>query len=183
MTTLYFILIFFTLGFVFSAILDRLSKKLFLSLLIISVLGSSFVIFNNRDLYETFKTEINKKDELVNFKTIITVQGVKDIKEEAKKAKKPLFLLFYRETCDHCVKLERTTLAADKIVNKLNEDFISVKVDISEDTNDTKKLIKMYEVEGTPTFIFFDRDGEFDGKDYGYQTEEEFFDTIDLTTD
>ena len=57
------------------------------------------------------------------------IKWAKDFKsgvEEAKKVNKPIYFLSSNHTCRYCIKLKRTTLKDKKIINELNNNFISI---------------------------------------------------------
>ena len=56
------------------------------------------------------------------------VHWAKDFKSaiaQAQKENKPVLFIFSRHTCKYCKILENTTLSNEKVIKKLNKDFIS----------------------------------------------------------
>jgi len=74
--------------------------------------------------------------------------------EDAQKSGKPVMADFYADWCGWCKKLDATTYS-NPAVQKLAEEFISVKIDGDKNENLTVK----YRVTGYPTVIFFDSVG------------------------
>jgi len=69
---------------------------------------------------------------------------------EAKAQDKPLFVYFRSETCGWCKKFEAETFTNQSVIEKLNENFILVSIDVYEQKNETRGL----GVFGTPTSVF-----------------------------
>ena len=119
------------------------------------------------------------------FSTVKYLSELDMIKERAIKENKPLFIYFYKDSCVLCQKLNNITLADATVINMLEKNFISVKVNISDVRNKgTQEIRKKYKVFGAPSFVFYDRYGDKDENAiYGYQEPEEFYDTLDLLID
>jgi uncharacterized protein YyaL (SSP411 family) len=47
----------------------------------------------------------------------------------AKTQDKPVFLYFHADWCTYCTKLKKTTFADRKVLNYLNDNFISIAID------------------------------------------------------
>ncbi|CAA6817123.1 MAG: Cytochrome c-type biogenesis protein DsbD, protein-disulfide reductase (EC [uncultured Sulfurovum sp.] len=117
------------------------------------------------------------------FKNIANIDELKIKQTKAKKQEKPLMIYFYSEYCSLCNKLEATTYKNEKIIKTLAEKYIAVKVNLTDRSNESTLEIKEYfKIFGTPSFIFFDTEGEKVEENilYGYQAPEEFYDTLDL---
>ena len=104
-------------------------------------------------------------------------------KKEAVKNGKALIIYFYKDTCPVCKKLNATTFQDEKVRAELKKDYIAVKVNITDTSDQESQAIqKKFNVFGSPAFVFFDRDGEelVDAMFYGYENPEEFYDTIEM---
>ncbi|AKF25303.1 cytochrome C biogenesis protein [Sulfurovum lithotrophicum] len=129
---------------------------------------------------------------VIDEKNYIPFTLVKDEREldakikEAIKARKLLIIYFYKDTCPVCKKLNATTFQDPKVRAKLKEKYVAVKVNIT-DTSDEKSqaIRKRFNIFGSPSFVFFDRNGKELKNDlfYGYEDPKEFFDTLDIISD
>jgi len=104
-------------------------------------------------------------------------------RKEALHEGKPVVLFFYSDTCSVCKKMKATTLRDPKVRKMLAENFVALRVNITDPSDEESMKIKHhYKVFGTPAFVFIDKKGKVvkDEMFYGYQTAEEFFDTLDF---
>jgi thiol-disulfide isomerase/thioredoxin len=74
--------------------------------------------------------------------------------DEAGGTGKPVMVDFYAIWCGWCKKLDATTYS-NPVIQKLAEEFISVKID----GDKNKDIVAKYRVSGYPTVIFFDSGG------------------------
>ena len=89
----------------------------------------------------------------LNFKVIESISEL-DAVLEANKGKKVL-LDFAADWCTSCKEFEEITFADPAVMAKMNE-FVLVRADVTENTDEQKALSKMYGVFGPPAIIFFD---------------------------
>ncbi len=104
-------------------------------------------------------------------------------RKEALREGKPVVLFFYSDTCSVCKKMKATTLRDPKVRRMLAENFVALRVNITDPSDEKSMKIKHhYKVFGTPAFVFIDKNGKIaeDEMFYGYQTAEEFYDTLDF---
>ncbi len=117
------------------------------------------------------------------FTLINSIKELKIKKDEARKSGKLTIVYFYKDTCPVCKKLNATTFKDIKVIAGLKKYYMALKVNITDSSNkDAKALQKKFNVFGSPSFVFFNKEGK-ELKDelfYGYQDPEEFYDTIDL---
>ena len=148
----------------------------------------------NEDLYNPLKSETpaiitangsaaHRVTSQFPFALVRNMDELKKKQEEAVRNDKFLVIYFYSDTCGVCKKLKATTLKDRKVREILAEEFVAVRVNITGRSNEaTEKIRKKYKIFGTPSFVFFDRSGNEMPEEnfYGYQTPEEFYDTLDL---
>ena len=84
--------------------------------------------------------------------------------DSAKNNNKAIFLHFYAKWCGYCAKMEKESFQDDSIAEYLNENFISIRVDVDKEQNIAEK----YGVFALPTTYFFSSSGEKLGSVPGY---------------
>lgn len=99
------------------------------------------------------------------------------VKEKAKKESKYIFLDLYATWCIPCKVMDSTVYVVDSVGMLMNDRFLSVRVqmDKTDKDNDAVKgwydaaagINKKYSIEGYPTFLFLDPNGEPVHKDMG----------------
>lgn len=81
----------------------------------------------------------------------------------------PIFLHFYADWCRYCVKMAKETFQENTIIEYLNSNFVSIKVNIDKQ----RQLANKYQVRGLPTTFVIDSKGERMGPIPGYLSKEE----------
>ena len=99
-----------------------------------------------------------------NFKTAL---------EKAKTDQRPLMVDFYTEWCGWCKKLDSDTYSDPK-VGDISKNFICVKVDADKNHDDAAK----YQIQGYPTIIFLDYEGNIAERVVGYRNAGDFADVM-----
>jgi protein disulfide-isomerase-like protein len=99
-----------------------------------------------------------------------------DLDNEIKTGKK--LVLFYADWCGHCKKLKP---AWDETAKEFNSDKNNpkmLKVNCGDDNNESKKLMKKYDINGYPTILLFvnGRPMPYDGE----RTEEGFLNALNV---
>jgi len=79
----------------------------------------------------------------------------------AKNKGKKILLDFSADWCTSCKELEDITFADTAVINKMSE-FVLVRVDVTENTDQEKALSKKYGVFGPPVLIFLDENAEIE---------------------
>jgi thiol:disulfide interchange protein DsbD len=149
------------------------------SIIIIS-LGIYFFIGSINTKISFFKLEsknlTEKKQEKINW-----LYDEKKAFEIAKKENKYLMIDFYADWCPSCMELEKFTYTNSEVINKLNNNFISLKIDLTNTDENKNKLIEKYQVVGLPLVLFVSpKKGII--KEYsltGFENPEEFIKRLD----
>ena len=87
--------------------------------------------------------------EKVDFKTYD--KGIKLVKSLNKKA----FIDFHADWCKYCIKMEKEVFTNKKVIEYLNDNFISITVD----TEKEEKVASKYKIKGLPQLYFLMEDG------------------------
>jgi thiol:disulfide interchange protein DsbD len=80
-------------------------------------------------------------------------QAVKDGKGQ------PVMVDFYADWCVTCKEMEKYTFSAPA-VQALLRNAILVKADVTKTTEESKALLKQFQIVGPPAILFFNKDGE-----------------------
>ncbi len=78
---------------------------------------------------------------------------------------------YYADWCVDCVRMEKTTFADPAVTAALRQNFVTLKVDVTDPNDeDGKSLKKRYNVFGPPATLFIDTQGRLleDKNFYGY---------------
>lgn len=90
---------------------------------------------------------------------------------------KPLFIYFYGSNwCgDHCEYMDNVIFKDQRVIDHLNENFVSVKVDITVDMQTQQSYVNKYKLQAIPAYYFQRPNGERITQAYGrIVTAEEF---------
>ncbi|MCZ7392076.1 MAG: thioredoxin fold domain-containing protein [Candidatus Methanoperedens sp.] len=110
----------------------------------------------------------------------LTLKGVKfntnltAALEAAKVQGKPVFVYARSQYCGWCKKFEEETFTNQSVIQTLNENFISVSIDVDKQKNETRN----FRVFGTPTEIFLDSNGTEIKRIPGYTDTETFLNIV-----
>ncbi len=91
-----------------------------------------------------------------NNKSFRIVKNEKEIQNILKNSNKPVILDFSAKWCMSCKELEKDTFDDPKVKDEL-KNFTLLRVDVTSNSNEDKRLMKKYGVFGPPVIIFFDK--------------------------
>lgn len=80
------------------------------------------------------------------------------ILQQAQSENKPVMLDFFAEWCAACHELEEKTYTDAEFI-ELSKQFVLVKLDATEDTEEVQKILTQYNIKGLPTVVFMNRNG------------------------
>jgi thiol:disulfide interchange protein len=93
----------------------------------------------------------------------------------ARAENKPVMVTFYADWCIWCKRFEDTTLADGAVATYLSEKVVSLRLDVD---GDGQELSDRYRVDGLPTILVLDPDGEELGRIPGYLPPAGFLDRV-----
>ena len=103
---------------------------------------------------EAVSSYIYDFDEKIVEKNSVQYEGFEQALQKAKKEHKIIMIKVMTKDCFYCKKMDREVMVENEVVDRLEEDFISVAIDIS-----TTELPLGLKAEFTPSFIFIDENG------------------------
>jgi thiol:disulfide interchange protein DsbD len=80
--------------------------------------------------------------------------------KEVKESDKPVVVDFSKKSCASCRELEAITFPNPAVQAELKR-FTFISIDVTENTQDDKDLLKNFDLFGTPNIIFFDKNNKF----------------------
>lgn len=108
----------------------------------------------SEDELEAVSTYIYDFDEKTVEKNSVQYEGFEQALQKAKKEHKIIMIKVMTKDCYYCKKMDREVMVEQEVVDRLEEDFISVAIDVS-----TTQLPLGLKAEFTPSFIFIDENG------------------------
>ncbi len=122
---------------------------------ILSIISILFFLFNSNALNQLEHTKSNKNKSSSSIE-LIEVSDKEGLNSVIKNANKPVFVDFYADWCITCVRLENTVLKDEKIINLLNKNFLVVKIDLTEISQEEQSLMDEREILAVPYYLFVD---------------------------
>ncbi len=86
--------------------------------------------------------------------------SVARLMKEVKASDKPVVVDFGKDSCTACTELEMITFPDPKVQEQL-KNFTFIKIDLTDNSDDDKALLKEFELFGTPNIIFFGKDNKY----------------------
>ena len=86
--------------------------------------------------------------------------SIERLMKEVKASTKPVVVDFGKKACTSCTELEEITFPHPLVQEQLKH-FTFIKIDLSDNNDADKALLKKYELFGTPNIIFFDKDNKY----------------------
>jgi thiol:disulfide interchange protein DsbD len=72
---------------------------------------------------------------------------------------KPVVLDFYADWCIACKEMEQTTFRDPNVIKMLSSDFVTLQVDVTQNSAEDNKIMQELNVVAPPTLLFFAKDG------------------------
>lgn len=110
------------------------------------------------------------------FKTVKTLDKLNKI---VKNSKKPIMIDFYADWCISCKELDEKTFKNAQVRKRMDR-FNLIRIDVTKNDKEDKKLLKRFNVFGPPAMIFFKNGKELKSlKVVGYKNAQEFAPQLD----
>jgi thiol:disulfide interchange protein DsbD len=118
--------------------------------LLLGVTTSIFLSINSFKQYQ-----LNEKEK-IQFSMVTTEIELNSIIQEANK---PILIDFYADWCIACLEFEKYTFQDMNVRGELNN-FILVKVDVTDFNENDKKIMNRFNIFGPPAIVFFNSNSE-----------------------
>jgi thiol:disulfide interchange protein DsbD len=86
--------------------------------------------------------------------------SIERLEKEVAESDKPVVVDFTKKSCVACTELDEITFPDPRVQERLQK-FTFIKVDLTDNTDADKALLKNYQLFGTPNIIFFDKENNF----------------------
>ncbi|UPT77075.1 protein-disulfide reductase DsbD [Sulfurovum sp. XGS-02] len=86
--------------------------------------------------------------------------SVERLMKEVRESEKPVVVDFGKKSCTACTELEEITFPDPRVQEHL-KNFTFIKIDLTDNTDADKALLKKFELFGTPNIIFFDKTNNY----------------------
>jgi len=86
--------------------------------------------------------------------------SVERLLKEVGESEKPVVVDFGKKSCTACTELEEITFPDPRVKEHLQK-FTFIKIDLTDNTDADKALLKKFELFGTPNIIFFDKENNY----------------------
>jgi thioredoxin-related protein len=118
----------------------------------------------------------------INAQSVNFIDGKwEDVKAKAKAENKYLFVDCYTEWCGFCKMLDKNTFSNAKVAEIMNKNFVSVKIDMEKDYG--INLCMKYRVNGFPTALVFNPEGQLVYRIMGYAEPAQYLELINKALD
>ncbi|MCD6027408.1 MAG: dsbD2 [Solimicrobium sp.] len=154
------------------------SKAFALMLLVLGLFELVGVTRGSKDVFsplDHLSTSVRK--ESVKFLRIRSIPELDNALRQAKSQHKSVMLDFYADWCVACVEMERLTFTDDRVQIKLAQ-MVLLQVDVTENNNDDRALLKRFSLYGPPGMIFFGLDSQETGRVIGFEPADKFVSSL-----
>jgi thiol:disulfide interchange protein DsbD len=87
------------------------------------------------------------------------VNNLSELESQLSSTQQPVMLDFYADWCTDCKTMEQTTFRDPAVIAAL-DDYLLLKLDMTDNTDEHQQLLKQLKVFGPPTMLFYNHSGE-----------------------
>ena len=86
--------------------------------------------------------------------------SLKRLKNEIRNSKKPVIVKFTKDSCVSCEELEKWTFSDIQVKEEMKK-WTMLIIDVTNNTEEDKNIMKYYKIFGTPNILFFDSNNNY----------------------
>lgn len=151
---------------------QRFLKGIGILLFLIGVIFLIGAFSGAKDFEKPLNNLIAKNETLKNKYFFKKIKTNDDLNKELKNSEKPILLDFYADWCVVCKEMERFTLSDDRVFNVL-KNYNLLKIDVTNNTQEDKKILKRFQLFGPPAILFFEN-GKEKNRVVGFKNADDF---------
>jgi thiol:disulfide interchange protein DsbD len=129
------------------------------SLFIGAISGATSFIRPFEKFTQVNTVSINANHESIDKSTHLGY-SIERLEKEVKASIKPVVIDFGKDSCTACTELEEFTFPDAKVQAQL-KNFTFIKIDLTENSDADKAILKKFGLFGTPNIIFFDKNNSY----------------------
>lgn len=137
------------LVFIFGLNLINIDKKTKVGIFLMSF----SMLFALNQIIDEKSPIVEKENTQLNYTKI---NNLNEYKNAIEKTNKPIFIDFYADWCITCVRLENNVLNKENIKKYLNNNFLVLKIDLSEISKEEQELMDELKILAIPYYVFMD---------------------------
>ncbi len=136
---------------------SSLGERAMQALGLLALIGSGAMLYESQSTFLKSPTIVEATQ--APFIKVDTLQAIEEHLTRAKQENKPVFLEFYATWCSDCQGMETKVFNQPEVIKAMSG-LVNIKVNISTDTPEARKIKKRFAIYGLPEMIFFDAKGK-----------------------
>ena len=100
------------------------------------------------------QTQINSSNKLTSSVSFEYVKSYESLMQAVQKSTKPVMVDFYADWCVNCIEFDQLTFSDPRVKEKLDK-LTLLKIDVTKNSEEDKKLQKAFTIYGPPAILFF----------------------------
>lgn len=120
---------------------------------VILIFGTCFILLFMLENFSSFSL-IKNQNVILKQNLTQKITNLNELNEIIKNSQKPVIAEFWASWCVNCKNFEKEVLSDSEVLKAL-ENFILIKVDVSNANDESSELLRNYELFGPPALIFY----------------------------
>lgn len=139
------------------SVLEKMKKAILILLLSYSLCLFLGGLFGAKEFLNplNFSSQTQEKSGL----TFITLSNLNELEQEIKQSNQKIMLDFTASWCENCKFLDEITFKDEKVIAEL-KNYKLIKVDLTQNDENQREIMKKFQVFAPPVLIFLDKDKE-----------------------
>lgn len=122
-----------------------MDRKITIAVIVVIVISALIIAY----------AELSPDETSSNNKTLNVTSNLSEAMEIAEEQDKDVFLVFTSDTCQWCDKLDKDTLSDERVMSRLDKEYVTTIVDIDEQP----EIARSFNAVATPVMLFLDNNG------------------------